>query len=101
LWPSKSVAIRESRHGSSRIDGEPKDVRAKPRSDVAEAAAFALRPCSGAGQGKEIALTSTIEPDIVVACDRQVGRRIIHQLIIVVLEMAATPVARSTSSCGV
>ena len=53
----------------------------RPSCDIGEALAFALRHTTPKAEAMQIALTSTIEPDLAAACDRQIGRRVLHLLI--------------------
>lgn len=54
---------------------------AAPACDIGEAVAFALRHDSRKAEAKGFRVTSAADPGIAAACDRQVGRRIVHLLI--------------------
>jgi hypothetical protein len=62
-----------------------RDVRAtephRPRCDIGDAIAFALRHAESKARAKKVVLASAVEPDVAAACDRQIGRRILHLLI--------------------
>jgi hypothetical protein len=61
-----------------------------PRCDIGEAVAFALRHSKQKALAKNMALTSTIEPNLAVACDRQIGRRTVSLLIDAALNGSAS-----------
>jgi hypothetical protein len=53
----------------------------RPRCDIGEAMAFALRHSKPKAKAKSIALTSEIEPSLAIACDKQAGRRTVGLLV--------------------
>jgi len=52
-----------------------------PRCDIADAMEFALRHALPKAEAMGIALNSSMGPDVIAACDRQIGRRIIRLLV--------------------
>jgi hypothetical protein len=52
-----------------------------PTCDIGDAAEFALRHALPKAEAMRIALASSVESDVIAACDRQIGRRIIQLLV--------------------
>lgn len=49
--------------------------------DIGEAVTFALRRSAAKAKARKVSMTSAADPELAAACDRQVGRRIVHLLI--------------------
>jgi hypothetical protein len=79
LEPSP-VAVKEDTVPRSVLMKAAKTAIA-PSCNIGEAVAFALRHAGPKAEAKKARLTSAVEADIAAACDRQVGRRILHHLI--------------------
>lgn len=59
----------------------PRDLAVAPSCDLGEAIAFALRHAARRADAKGAGLSFFADPDLVAACDRQVGRRVAYLML--------------------
>jgi hypothetical protein len=81
-----TAADAEERTGARGSESARIIKPAAPACDIGEAVAFALRHSSGKAEAGRLRVTSAGDPGIAAACDRQVGRRIVHLLIVSALD---------------
>ena len=81
--PDASAALTDSKERAHTpfVSIAPAAPLCQPTCDIGEALSFTLRHTKGRANAKQVALSSSLEANLLVACDRQVGRRILRQLV--------------------
>ena len=75
-----TVALETQTGSRAESDASAEKPRA-PESDIGKAVFFALHHSSRKAKAAKVRLTSAVDPGVAAACDRQVGRRIVHLMI--------------------